>query len=93
MIPDPIMLNDNDSLDADSETDYSDLDVDLRAKCNSDSSHVADGQPADSDTYGSETTHPRGRLAAAHPEEVNDNNSSVADRPGSASPGHRCVTH
>jgi hypothetical protein len=40
-IPDPIMLSDDESVGAESETDYSDLDVDLRAKSDSGPRHVA----------------------------------------------------
>ncbi len=41
-IADPIMLSDNESVGAESETDYSDRDVDLTAKGDSDSPYIRD---------------------------------------------------
>jgi hypothetical protein len=97
-IPDPI----NESVGAESETDYSDLGVDPGAKSHSNSPHVADGEPADGDGFGSGTTHTPDRLAADHPDDGNKNNNGVvndtqlrlsANRLGTASPSHRSVTH
>jgi len=86
---------------AESETDYSDLDVDPRAKSDSGPPHP-DGEPADGDGFGPGTTHASDSLAADHPDDGNKSNDGVvndtrlrisADRPGSASPGHGSVTH
>lgn len=49
-IPDPIILSDDESVGAESETDYSDLDVDSRAKSDSGPPHP-EGEPADGDRW------------------------------------------
>jgi hypothetical protein len=100
-IPDPILLSDDESVGAESETDYSDLDVDPRAKSDSGLSHL-DGEPADGEGFGPGTTRVSGSLATDHPNDGNKSNNGVfnnarlrlsADRPRSASPGHSSVTH
>ena len=100
-IPDPILLSDDESVGAESETDYSDLDVDPRAKSDSGLSHL-DGEPADGEGFGSGTTRVSGSLATDHPNDGNKSNNGIvnnarlrlsADRPRSASPGHSSVTH
>jgi hypothetical protein len=101
-ILDPIILSDNESVGAESETDYSDLDVDFRAKGDSNSPPVADSELADGDGFGLGTTHTLDRLVANYLNNGNDKNNGVvddtqfrlsADRLGSASPSHRSVTH
>lgn len=86
---------------AESETDYSDLDADPRARSDSGPPHP-DGEPADGDGFGPGTAHASGSLAADHPSDGNKSNHGVvnntqlrlsADRPGSASPSHRSVSH
>jgi hypothetical protein len=100
-IPDLILLNDDESVGAESKTDYSDLDVDPRAKNDSSLSHL-DGEPADGEGFGPGTTRVSGSLTTDHPNDGNKSNNGVvnnarlrlsADRPRSASPGHSSVTH
>jgi hypothetical protein len=100
-IPDPIMLSDDESVGAESETDYSDLDIDPRAKSDSGPPHP-DGEPADGNGFGPGTTPTSDSLAADHPEDGSKSNNGIvndaqlrlsANRPGSASPGHESVTH
>jgi len=98
-IPDPIILSDNESVGAKSETDYNDLDVDLKAKSDSNSTHVIEREPADDGGFGSRTTHTSSRLVTNHTDDGNNNGVAddtqlqlPADRPGSASPSHRTVT-
>ncbi|KAH8650362.1 hypothetical protein BGZ60DRAFT_534447 [Tricladium varicosporioides] len=64
-MPDPIILSDNEHVGAESETDYNDLDVDLGAKSDSDSSHVAGSELADNNGFGSETPHISDRPGSA----------------------------
>jgi len=101
--PDPIILSDDESVGAESETDYSDLDVHTRAKSDSALLHPV-SEPADGDSFGpgTRTKHASGSLAADHLEDGSKNNNGVVkdtqhclspDRPGSASPGHGSVTH
>jgi hypothetical protein len=101
-IPDPIMLNDDESMGAESETDYGGLDVGLRTRSDSDSLYVTDNKPADGDSISLRTIHTSGRLAADHPDDGNKNNNGLvndtqlrlsANRPGSASPGHRSAIY
>jgi hypothetical protein len=47
-ILDPIILSNDKSTNAESETDYSNLDINIRAKSDSDTPHVADSQLVDS---------------------------------------------
>ncbi len=80
-------------------TTVSDLDVDITAKRDSDSLHVADCELADGDGFGSGTTRISDRLVTDHQDD--DNNGVVddtklrlsADHPRSASPGHGSITH
>jgi hypothetical protein len=101
-ILDPIILSDDESVDAVSETDYSDLDVDLTAKSNSDSLHVADSELADGDGFGLGTTHISNHLVADYQANDNNNNNSAVDDaqlrlstdcPRLASLGHGSVAH
>jgi hypothetical protein len=88
-------------VDAESETDYSDLDVAPRAKSGFNPSHP-EGEPADGDGFGPGTTHASGSFAADHPDDVSKSNDGgvnnaqlllSASRPGSASAGYKCITH
>jgi hypothetical protein len=56
-MPDPIILSDDESAGAESETDYSNLKVDLTAKSDSSSPHIADSNMADGKGSGSGTTY------------------------------------
>jgi hypothetical protein len=102
LIPDLIILSDNESVDAESETDYSNLDVSLRAKSDSDSLHIADSELVDGDGFGLGTTYTSNCLAANDLDNGNNNNNSIvndtqlqlsADCPRSASLSYRSVTH
>jgi hypothetical protein len=66
MLSDSIMLSDDESIDAISETNYSNLDVDLAAKSNLNSPHVADSELADNDGFSLGTTLISDRLVADH---------------------------
>lgn len=99
---DPIMLSDDEPVSADSETDYSNLDVDLTAKSDSSSPHNADSNMVDDEGFGSGTTYISDYLAADRQDDSDDSNSGLADGarlqldadlPRSASPSHRPVTH
>jgi len=101
-ILDPIILSDGEYMGAESKTDYSDLNIDLRAKSDSNSPHVTNSDLADSDGFGSGTTHTSGRLAVDDLDDSNKNNNCIVndtqlrlstDRPESASPSYRSVTH
>ncbi|RDL30225.1 uncharacterized protein BP5553_10503 [Venustampulla echinocandica] len=96
---DPIILSDDESVGADSETDYSNLDVNL-TKSDSYSLHVAGSDPAGSNGFGLATTLISDRLVAYHQDDANDNVIAdkarlqlATDRPRSASPGYGPVTH
>jgi hypothetical protein len=56
-MPDPIILSDDESVSAESETDYSNLEVDLTAKSDSSSLHIADSDIVDGEGFGSGTIH------------------------------------
>jgi hypothetical protein len=97
---DPIVLNDDESVDAESETDYSSLEVDLTTKSDSSSPHIADNDMADGEGFVSGTIYISDRIVANHQD--NDNNSGVvdgarlqlaADVPMLASPGHGPAIH
>jgi hypothetical protein len=98
-ITDPIILSDDESAGAESETDCSDLDVDVRAKSDSDPPHVADSELADS--IGSGAALVSDRLVTDHQDDDNDHDGVIdktqlplsADRPRSASPEPRSDTH
>lgn len=101
-ILDPIILSDDEFVSAESETDYTNLDVDLIAESDSYSLHVADSKSADGNSFGLGTTLISHRPVANYQDDSNDNNNSVidstkrqlaADRLRSASPNHRSVTH
>jgi hypothetical protein len=81
---------------------YSNLDVDLTAKSDSHSPHIANSDLAGGDSFGSGTTLISNRLVGDHQDDGNDNDNGVvdgaklqlaADRSRSASPGHGSVTH
>jgi hypothetical protein len=76
-ISDLIILSDDESIGAESESNYSNLDIDLRAKSDSDSLHVADSELADGDGFGSGTIHTSGRLVADHPDDDNKNKNDT----------------
>lgn len=84
-----------------SETDYSDLDVDLSAKSDSDASYIANSELAEVDGFGSGTTHISGHLIADQDDDNNNNNGVAdkiqprlfADSLSSTSPAHASVTY
>jgi hypothetical protein len=100
-IPDPIVLSDDESIGAESETDYTDPDVDLAANSYPDSSHVADSELADGDGFGSRAALTSHCLVADHQDDNDKNSGGIdnaqlrlsTDRPRSASPSHRSVTY
>jgi hypothetical protein len=96
------MLGDDESVGAESETDYSDLDVDPKAKSDSGPPSMPDDKLADGDSFDPGTTSIHSSLAANHPDGSNKSNDGIindtqlqlsTDRPGSASPSHGSVTH
>lgn len=100
---DPIMLSDDESIGAESKTDYSDLNIDPRAKSNSGPPHP-DSEPADGNGFGpgTRTTRVSSSLAADYPDNGNKSNNGVvnetqlrfsANRPGSAPPSYYSVIH
>jgi hypothetical protein len=84
-IPDPIILSNNKSANAESETDYSNPEVDLTTKSDFSSLYIADSDMADGKGFGSGTIYISDRIVADH--------QGAADVPGSASPGHGSVIH
>ncbi|PVH69523.1 hypothetical protein DL98DRAFT_598588 [Cadophora sp. DSE1049] len=99
---DPIILSDDESVSAESETDYSNLEVDLTAKSDSSTPHIAESDMVDGEGFGFGTTYISDRLVADHQDDSNDSDSGVADGarlqlaadlPRSASPCHGSVTH
>jgi len=99
---DPIILSDDESVSAESETDYSNLEVDLTAKSDSSSPHIADSDMVDGEGFDSGTAYISDRLVADHQDNSNDSDSGLADGarlqlaaglPRSASPGQGSVTH
>jgi hypothetical protein len=102
MIPDPIILSDDESVGAESGTDYGTLAVNLTAKNGSDPPYIADTKLADGDGFASGAALTSDRLVADHQDDDNINNSGVidntqlrlsADRPRAASPSHELVIH
>ena len=96
------MLSDDESAGAESETDCSDLDVDVTEKSDSNPPHVADSNVADGDSSGSGVTLISDRLATDHQDDDDNHNNGVvdkiqlrlsADRPRSASPDPGSDTH
>ena len=90
-IPDPILLSNNEYAGAESETDCSALDVDVRAKSDSDGDRFGSGAAVISD-----------RLVTDHQEDNNNHNKGVVDKtqlrlsvgpPISASPDSGSDTH
>lgn len=69
------MLSDDKSVGAESETDYSNLDVDLTTKSDSHSPHVADSDLVDGGGLGSGTTPISNRLVADSQDNANDNDN------------------
>jgi hypothetical protein len=97
MIPDSIILSDDELLATDSETDHSEVDLSPSVKCDFESPHIAD-----SDSFGSGATFNFARPMSDHRDE-DGNNNSVPDnaklqlaadylRLRSASPGQTCAT-
>jgi hypothetical protein len=91
------MLSDDESAGAASETDCSDLDIDVRAKSDSDPLHVADNELPDGHCFGSRAALISDRLVTDHQDDNNNHNKGVVDktqlrlsagRPRSASPDH-----
>ena len=78
---DPIILSDNDSTSAESETDYSAVDIDVRAKSDSDPPYIADSELADGDAFGSEAALISDRLVTDHQGDDNNQNKGIADKP------------
>lgn len=98
-MPDPIILSDNESANIESETDYSNLKVDLTTKSDYFSPHIAGNDIADGEGFVSRTTHISDLIVAGHQDD--DNDSGVvdgatlqlpADLPISVSPGHGFFT-
>ena len=103
MTPDPIILSDDESVGAESETDYSDLGVGLTAKSDSGPPHATDSGLVDGDGFGSgtRTALTPDHLVADHQDGDDTHNNGVvdntqlwlpADRPRPASPGRGYVT-
>lgn len=99
---DPIILSDDESVSAESETDYSNLEVDLTAKSDSSSPHIIDSDMVDGEGFDSGTAYISNRLVADHQDNSNDSDSGLANGarlqlaaslPRSASPGQGSVTH
>ena len=70
-ITDPIILSDNESVDAESDTDYSSLDIDATAQRDCDS-RVADSELTDSGGFGSGTTPISDRPVTDHQNDDDD---------------------
>jgi hypothetical protein len=86
---------------AESKTDYSDLNANLRAKSDSGPLYL-EGEPADGDGFSPGTIYTSGYFTIDHPDDGSKSNDRVVNnaqlrlstsRPGSASPGHGSVTH
>jgi hypothetical protein len=95
MIPDPIILSDDESVGSEPDSDFSSLDIDLAAKRDSYPLHVADNGLVDGSGSSSRTTVVSDRLVADHQDDgVVDSAESLlaAGRPRPASPGHTTVT-
>ena len=89
MMLDTIILSDDESVGAESETDYSSLDIDL-TKSDSHSPHIADSDPVDGDSFSSRTTLVSDCLVADRQNDVVAYEARLqltADHPRSASPG------
>ena len=65
-IRDPITLSEDEFTGADSETDYTDLDIDLATKNDSYSPHVVDNKPVEGDVSSSGITRISGSRATDH---------------------------
>lgn len=91
---DPIILSDDESAGAESGTDCSDLDLDVRAKSDSEPPDVADSELADGDGFSSGAALTSDRLVTDHQDDDSDHDGGVditqhrlsADRPRPASP-------
>ena len=77
MIPDPIILSNDESASAESETDCSDLDVDFRAKNDPNPPHVISGELADSDGFNLGAALISHHLVTNYQDNNNHNNDSV----------------
>jgi hypothetical protein len=98
--------SDDKSVGAKSETDYTDPNINLPPHSNPDSSHIADGEPADADDdgFGSGAPPSSHCLVADHQDDNNDDNNNngevcntqlqlSVDYPRLASPSYGAVTH
>lgn len=98
---DPIILSDDEPAGAESETDYSDLDIDLTTKSSVDPPHVADSGLADGDGSVSGTARTSARRVADYEGDDDSYNNVVdnsqlrlaVDRPTAASPNRGSLTH
>jgi hypothetical protein len=101
IILDLIILSDNESVGTKSKTDFSSLNIDLIAKRDSNSLHVADNKLINSNSFSSGTTVISDCVIANNQDDDNNNNSVVdstklwlfANCPRLASFSHRSVTH
>jgi hypothetical protein len=80
IIPVPIILSDDESAGAESKTDYSDLDVDVRAKSDSDPPHVVENELADGDGLGLGAALIFDCLVTDYQDDYNDHHG-VVDKP------------
>ncbi|XMA19876.1 hypothetical protein WAI453_012667 [Rhynchosporium graminicola] len=99
---DRIILSDDEYVSAESETDYSNVEVDLTVKSDSSSPHVTESDMVNGEGFGFGTTYIPDHLIADYRDDSNDSDSGVADSarlqlaadlPRSASPGYRSVSH
>ncbi|KAG9235614.1 hypothetical protein BJ875DRAFT_265946 [Amylocarpus encephaloides] len=89
---DPIILSDNESANTESETDYSNLKVDLTTNSDSSPPHIADNDMAVREGFGSGTTH----ISDDDNESGGVDGATLqfpADLPISVSPSHGSFTH
>jgi len=102
MTLDPIILSDDESVGAESKTEYSDLDVDLAAKSDLNPLHVAASELADGSGFALRTALAPDRLVADYQDGDDTHNNSVVDNTQlwlsisplrAASPRHGFVTH
>jgi len=98
---DAIILSDDECVSTESETDYSSLEVDLTAKSDSSTPHIAERDMVNGEGSGFGTTYISDCLVADHQDDSSDSHSGMADGarlqlaglPRSASPVHEFVTH
>ncbi|CZT07721.1 uncharacterized protein RCO7_11211 [Rhynchosporium graminicola] len=99
---DPIILSNHEAVRAESETDYSNLEFDLPAKCDFSFPHIADSNILDGEGFGFDTVYVSDRLVADHQDDSNHRGSGVAhgarlqlaaDLPRPAFRGYSSSTH